>query len=257
MLSRGIPDNRLMFDQYRHIEGMYFNGVSKAQIKGAPAAIKKHMRGVVYNGVDLRDHLYSAKKDNYFVNIGSLTPEKGVDVAVKVCFELGLNLKLAGTIGGGIASPQQLKKELRRRVQRDREDPYIRYFRQKVLSYLKPKQIEYLGSVSGMQKKKLYSRAKAFLNPIDRDEPFGMSVVDALASGTPVVTYRRGAMPEIIQHGLNGFIADNYKEFKGYVQRVGEIDPADCRASVRHKFSSAVMAKNYIDLYRRLIAEPG
>jgi glycosyltransferase involved in cell wall biosynthesis len=255
MLAREIPDNRLMFDQYRSLEGMYFNGVSKAQIKGAPNAIKKHLRGAVYNGVELSDHIYSGKKDNYFVNIGSLTPEKGVDVAVKAAFELGLHLKLAGTIGGGISSPSQLKKELRRKVRRDQEDPYFRYFRQRVFSYLKPRQIEYLGSVSGVQKKLLYSKARAFLNPIDRDEPFGLSVVDALASGTPVVSYPRGAMTEIIKHGYNGFLANSYSEFKQYIKRVDEIDPSDARASVRDRFSAEVMAKNYVNLYRDIIAE--
>jgi glycosyltransferase involved in cell wall biosynthesis len=254
MLGRGIPDNRLMFDQYRNLEGMYFNGVSKAQIKGAPAAVKKNMRGVVYNGVDLNDHIYNEKKDNYYVNIGSLTPEKGVDVAVKICYELGLNLKLAGTIGGGIGSPDQLKKELRKKARRESEDPYFRYFRQRVQSYLKPNQIEYLGTVSGIKKKRLYANAKAFLNPIDRDEPFGLSVVDALASGTPVVTYRRGAMPEIIKHGYNGFIADSYREFKQYVKRIDEIKPENCRKSVEERFSADVMADNYIDLYKRIIA---
>jgi glycosyltransferase involved in cell wall biosynthesis len=256
MLQQGIPDTRLMFDQFRHLEKLYFNVVSKSQLKGAPNSIKSNIRGVVYNGVELNDHIYRSKKDNYFVNIGSLTPMKGVDVAVKVCYELGLNLKLAGTVGGGISSPEQLKKELRKRVHRDREDPFFRFFRQKVASYLKPRQIEYLGTVSGSQKKQLYAGARAFLNPIDRDEPFGLSVVDALASGTPVVTYRRGAMPEIIKHGINGYIANNYQEFKKYVQMVDEIDPADCRASVRKKFSAEVMASNYIDLYRRIIAEP-
>jgi glycosyltransferase involved in cell wall biosynthesis len=255
ILDRGIPDNKLMFEQFRHIDNLYFNGVSKSQLSNAPLAIRKRIKGVVYNGVDLNDHMYSEKKDNYFVNIGSLTPEKGIDVAAKVCFELGLNLKLAGTIGGGIQSPAQLKKELRKTVRRDKEDLFFTFFRQKVLSYLKPKKIEYLGSVSGLQKKQLYSRAKAFLNPIDRDEPFGMSVVDALASGTPVVTYNRGAMPELIEHGVNGFIANNYQEFKQYVKRVDEIDPRDCRKSVEEKFSADIMARNYIDLYKRIIAE--
>jgi glycosyltransferase involved in cell wall biosynthesis len=244
-----------MFEQFRHLDGLYFNGVSKSQIKGAPAAIKKHVKGVVYNGVDPNDHIYNAKKSNYFINVGSLTPEKGVDVAVKVCYELGLNLKLAGTIGGGIASPAQLKREMRRQARRDREDPFFTFFRQKVFSYLKPRQIEYLGSVSGTTKKRLYSQAKAFLNPIDRDEPFGMSVVDALASGTPVVTYRRGAMPEIIKHGFNGFLADNYREFKQYVRRIDDINPADCRQSVIDRFSADIMAENYIELYRKLIRE--
>jgi glycosyltransferase involved in cell wall biosynthesis len=111
--------------------------------------------------------------------------------------------------------------------------------------------------VSGKKKKELYAHAKAFLNPIDRDEPFGLSVVDALASGTPVITYRRGAMPEIIKHGYNGFIADNYREFKQYVKRIDEIKPEDCRKSVAERFSAEVMAENYVQLYNRILKESG
>jgi glycosyltransferase involved in cell wall biosynthesis len=257
LLRRGIPDTRLMFDQFRHIENLYFNGVSKSQLIHAPESIKTRIKGVVYNGVDLRDHTYSDKKDNYFAFVGSLTKEKGIDTAARVCFELGLKLKIAGTIGGAIKSPAQLRRELKRTARRESrtEDPILHFFKQSVVSYLKPRQIEYMGSVTGNAKKKLFAQARAFLNPIDRDEPFGLSVVDALASGTPVVTYRRGAMPEIIKHGYNGFIADNYQEFKRYVKRVDEINPADCRKSVEERFSSSVMADNYDQLYRRIIEQ--
>ena len=257
LLRHGIPDTRLMFDQFRHIDNLFFNGVSKSQLVNAPDSIKRRIKGVVYNGVDLNDHIYSDKKDKYFAFVGSLTKEKGIDTAARVCFELGLNLKIAGTIGGGIKSPAQLKRELKRTARRESrtEDPIFHFFRQSVLSYLKPRQIEYLGSVSGRTKKRLFAQARAFLNPIDRDEPFGLSVVDALASGTPVVTYRRGAMPEIIKHGYNGFIADNYQEFKRYVKRVDEINPEDCRNSVIARFSADVMAENYAKLYRRIIDE--
>jgi glycosyltransferase involved in cell wall biosynthesis len=246
-----------MFDQFRHIENLYFNGVSKSQLIHAPESIKTRIKGVVYNGVDLRDHTYNDKKDNYFAFVGSLTKEKGIDTAARVCFELGLKLKIAGTIGGAIKSPAQLRRELKRTARRESrtEDPILHFFKQSVVSYLKPRQIEYMGSVTGNAKKKLFAQARAFLNPIDRDEPFGLSVVDALASGTPVVTYRRGAMPEIIKHGYNGFIADNYQEFKRYVKRVDEINPADCRKSVEERFSSSVMADNYDQLYRRIIEQ--
>jgi glycosyltransferase involved in cell wall biosynthesis len=253
LLARGIPDNRLMFEQFRHIKNLYFNGISNAQLSNAPNAIKGHIKGVVYNGVDLDDYLYSSRKNSYMAFVGSLTPEKGIDVAARVCFELGLKLKIAGTIGGGIKSPAQLKRELKKTVTHEREDPIFGFFKAKVLSYLKPRQIEYLGSVSGLQKRRLYAHARAFLNPIDRDEPFGISVVEALASGTPVVTYNRGAMPEIIEHGVNGFIANNYTEFKQYVRRVGEIDPQDCRRSVTKRFTADIMTKNYVDLYRKII----
>jgi len=254
-LEKGLPNNKEMFEQFKYIKNLYFNGVSKAQIRPAPKAIKNRIKGVVYNGINLDDYKYSAEKDDYYIFVGSMTQEKGVDVAARICFELGLKLKMAGTIGGDIKSPSALRKQLLKKVRRAREDQFFAFFKQQVQSYLRARQIQYIGSVSGEAKKELYSKAKAFLNPIDRDEPFGMAVVDALASGTPVVTYRRGAMPEIIRHGFNGFLANNYREFKQYVKRSGEIDPENCRKSVEKRFSAEVMADSYINLYRRIIGE--
>jgi glycosyltransferase involved in cell wall biosynthesis len=100
---------------------------------------------------------------------------------------------------------------------------------------------------------KFISHAKALLFPITWDEPFGMAVIEALACGTPVIAMNRGAMPEIIEHGVNGFLADTEEEFAEYMERVDEIDPAVCRASVERKFSASAMADAYIARYKEVI----
>ena len=100
---------------------------------------------------------------------------------------------------------------------------------------------------------KFISGAKALLFPIDWEEPFGMAVIEALACGTPVIAMNRGAMPEIIEHGVNGFLANDIHEFEEYMRRVDEINPADCRRSVAEKFSSDAMAKAYLARYHEAI----
>jgi glycosyltransferase involved in cell wall biosynthesis len=107
--------------------------------------------------------------------------------------------------------------------------------------------------MSGKQKAKFIAEAKALLFPIEWDEPFGMAVIEALASGTPVVAMNRGAMPEIIDHGVTGFLANNEAEFFEYANRVDEIDPAACRKAVEEKFSADKMAKAYLERYKQVI----
>ncbi|HSX27253.1 MAG TPA: glycosyltransferase, partial [Patescibacteria group bacterium] len=135
-----------------------------------------------------------------------------------------------------------------------RNDLYFKYFKNEVAPNLIPNQIEYVGTITGKRKQRLFNKAKALLFPIDWEEPFGMAVIEALACGTPVVAYRRGAMPEIIEHGVNGFLADNYREFKRYARQVSDIDPEACRRTVEQKFSADKLAENYTNLYRKIIA---
>ena len=81
-----------------------------------------------------------------------------------------------------------------------------------------------------------------------------MSVIEALACGTPVIAMNRGAMPEIIEHGVNGFLANTQEEFEEYMLRIGEIDPNDCRNSVAERFSNEAMARGYVERYIEVLA---
>ncbi len=251
-LASGIPDNRLMFEQFKSIKHLYFNSVSEKQKSLAPEGLMPRIKKVIYNAVDPDEYIYSEKKDDFYTIVASMSPDKGQATAARACKELGLKLKIAGTIGGQISTPEEMERELKHPTAIS-NDRYVKYFKEEVVPHLVPGQVEYIGKITGKDQKQHFAKAKAYLFPIDWEEPFGMAVIDALASGTPVVAYNRGAMPEIIEHGKNGFLANNYSEFKKFIKRVDEIDPAACRKSVVDKFSTTTMTENYVKLYQDII----
>lgn len=251
-MESGVPDNRLMFDQFKSIKNLYFNAVSEKQKSLAPVGLMPRIRKVIYNGVDPNNYTFSDKKDDYFTIVASMSPDKGQATAARACRELGLPLKMAGTIGGTICTSRQMEDELNKPSALS-NDRYVSYFKNEVAPHLVPGQIEYIGKITGAAQKRHFARAKAFLFPIDWEEPFGMAVIDAMASGTPVVAYNRGAMPELIKHGVNGYLANNYAEFKKYLQMVDQIDPAACRKTVEDKFSTKTMTEGYVKLYQDII----
>ncbi len=252
-VKKGLPDNRMLFEELKHVKNMYFNGVSASQLKTVPSTLKKRMVKLVHNGVDLSEYVFNDKKQDYFLSVGRIARDKGQATAAKVCHDLGVKLKFAGTVGGVISTKKKLEAELKNPSLAASNSPDFRYFRDKIVPYLVPDQIEYLGTVYGERKVKLFANAKAFLSPIAWEEPFGIAIIDALACGTPVVAYNRGAFPEIIKHGKNGFLANNESEFKKYMQRVDEIDPVECRRSVERYFSADAMADAYVKRYEQVI----
>ena len=102
-------------------------------------------------------------------------------------------------------------------------------------------------------KLKLYQQAKALLFPIRWDEPFGLVMIEAMSCGTPVVAFNRGSIPEVIKHGVSGFIADNYREFVSYANKAHEIDPKKCRRWVEKKFSVKAMTDDYVRVYKKML----
>ena len=117
--------------------------------------------------------------------------------------------------------------------------------------------IRWVGTVGGAAKDELVGRARAALMPISWEEPGATAAIEALACGTPVIATRRGALPEIIEHGRNGFLADDESQFARLMLRAGEIDPLACRRSVEERFSSGVMAEGYLRLYREVLTRTG
>jgi glycosyltransferase involved in cell wall biosynthesis len=113
--------------------------------------------------------------------------------------------------------------------------------------------VVYRGPVGGMDRTKILGSAHALLHLINFDEPFGLSVVEALASGTPVIASKRGSMPELIEHGVTGFLVDSVDEAVAAIGRIGDIDRAACRAAVSARFTVDRMADRYLDLYRMLL----
>jgi len=251
--NAGSVYNTQDIQQIRDFGSLYFSCISDAMAISAPENVKPRLVDSVHNGVILKDFPFVAKKKDYFITLARFAPYKGQHIAVEAAAKLKKRLRMAGTIAD-ISSNRKLLWELSNPISRYRTDPQFRYYSDRILPYvLRYPRITYSGSLSGKRKMKFLSEAKALLFPITWEEPFGMSVIEALACGTPVIAMNRGAMPEIIQNGVNGFLADTTEEFEAYMLRIDEIDPAECRKSVAIHFSDTAMTDKYITCYRNIL----
>lgn len=252
-IADGQEDNRPQLEQMS-LGRLYMVCISHAMAAHAPKAIKPHLLPAVHDAIEYEDFPFVREKKNYYITLARFTKDKGQSLAVRFAAKHKKRLRMAGTVAG-ITSNRKLLFELSNPLSTYRKNEEFRYYSDKILPYvLRYPRITYSGNVSGRAKMKFLSEAKALLFPIDWEEPFGMAVIEALACGTPVVAMRRGAMPEIIKHGVNGFLADTEKEFQEYALRVDEIDPEACRQSVIDQFSAETMAKTYVERYKEVLA---
>lgn len=253
-LENGIPDNMPFWQHFASFDHrVYLVGISKALMKPAKRMLGKYALKPVYNAIDVDKFVFKEKKGKYFITLARFTRDKAQHVAAELCDKHGYELRMAGSVAG-ITSAKQLTLELANPMSTYRNSADFRYYSDKILPLtVKNSRIRNVGDVSGLAKQRLISNARALLFPIDWEEPFGMVVIEAMACGTPVVAMNRGAMPEIIEHGVNGFLANTVEEFEEYMKRVDEIDPNECRRSVEEHFSSDVMATQYIERYREVI----
>ncbi len=250
-LEQGLPDNVPMWKQFKGAKKLWFVPISDALGNAAPAEIKSIMLPAVYNSVAVEQFPFVQRKKDYFITLARFHPEKGQAEAVQACLELGYKLKMAGGVAG-IASPRKLLLELANPLSSYRGIVDFRYFSDKIFPHL-DQHIEHIGDVAGEHKMQVISQAKALLFPIQWDEPFGMAAIEAMACGTPVIAMARGAMPEIIEHGVNGFLANDLTEFKKYMQQIDTIDPKVCRESVESRFSAPTIAKSYLARYQSVL----
>jgi glycosyltransferase involved in cell wall biosynthesis len=251
-IEQDIPDNLPMWRNLQTEHPFYIVPISRALAKNTPRALKPALLSPVHNSIDVDQFPYVPEKDNYFITLARFHPQKGQAVAVRACLELGYKLKMAGGVGD-ITTPRKMILELANPLSNYRSLLDFRYYSDQIFPHLLDGSIDYVGEVHGQQKMNFISQARALLFPIDWEEPFGMAPIEALACGTPVVAMARGALPEIIQHGVNGFLAKNETEFKKYMQRIDEIDPAACRKSVEKNFSAQVMAERYLKHYQTVM----
>lgn len=255
-IAGGQADNR---DQLKFMDpGRLFSVcISNAMAKKAPKEISKHMLKEVHNAIDYEKFPFVEKKKGYYITLARFTADKGQVVAAEFATKFKKRLRMAGTVAG-MSTNQRVLVEMANPLSKHRHNEEYKYFHKHILPYLvKGSRITYPGNLSGDAKMKFISEAKALLFPIQWEEPFGMAVIEAMACGTPVVAMRRGSMPELIEHGVNGFLANNKKEFFEYANRVDEINPSDCRRIVIERFSSTAMAESYLDRYREVIALAG
>jgi glycosyltransferase involved in cell wall biosynthesis len=228
------------------------NGVSESQLARAPQALRDASLGAVHLATPLAGRDLRAERGEHLVVMGRICGLKGQHVAARVCQKLGLPLVLAGPVSG-LNTPAELAA-----VAQDPEHPLhghpdVRYHVEQVAPYLDGDLVRWVGTVAGEERDLLYATARAALFPIQWDEPGGTAVVEALALGVPPVGLRRGCLPEIIDHGRTGFLADTEEELAELLLRVDELDPEECRREARRRFTPSVMADRYLDLYNEVL----
>lgn len=186
----------------------------------------------VYHGVPPELYTPSTGKGGYLLYIGRVSPEKKVDSAIRIAELSGIRIKIAAKV--------------------DRAD--VEYFNSRIKPLLKNPLVEFIGEVNDREKNELLGSALAFLHPVDWPEPFGLSMLEALACGTPVIARRRGSIPEVIDHGVTGFIFETDQEAARYVK---ELCPGLSRQRVRKRFEerflAARMALDYLNVYELAI----
>jgi glycosyltransferase involved in cell wall biosynthesis len=186
------------------------------------------------NAIDLSLYPCKPHRGDYLLFLGRMSPDKGAHRALAVALETGLPLKIAAKC---------------------REPLEIRYFDEFIRPHLGGG-IEYVGEVGHADKVELLMGARALISPIDWEEPFGLMMIEAMACGTPVISTRRGAVPEIVDHGRTGVIVDNYREMEdeAVLALADSLDPVVIRTEVEERFSPEHMVADYVAAYEATIA---
>ena len=207
----------------------YQDRVHYVAISTADRAPGLRYAATIHHGIRLEDFPFVADGGDSLLFFGRIHPDKGPAAAIEVANRTGRALTMAGIVQD--------------------EGHYAR----EVAPHIDGTHVRYLGPVGGALRTHTLGHAAALLHLIDFEEPFGLSVVEALACGTPVIATRRGSMPELIEDGVTGFLVETLDEAVSAVGRLGEIDRAACRASVAQRFTMDRMADGYLELYRRIL----
>lgn len=183
----------------------------------------------IHHGIDLKQFDFKSDPDDYLLFFGRFHPDKGVIAALEIAKACDKKLILAGII----------------------QDEG--YYLQHVKPYLDDSQVVYVGSVGPKERNQLLGKALALLHPINFEEPFGLSVIESMACGTPVIAFNKGSMPELIDHGKNGFLVDTVDEAVDSVAQLHKIDRADCRRRVEEDFTIGRMVDEYSEVYEQIL----
>ncbi len=183
----------------------------------------------IHHGIDIAQFPFLEAEGKYLLFFGRIHPHKGVREAIDVAQRVGIKLVIAGII-------------------QDQD-----YFAAEVEPHIDGKTVEYLGSVGPDQRADVLGNALALLHLISFDEPFGLSMVESMACGTPVIAFPRGSIPEIIRHGTTGFIVEDIEHAVDAVAALQSIDRSACRKDVERRFSHTRMARDYVDAYEKVL----
>lgn len=223
------PDNEKMFG---YAKAQPYISISDAQRE---PRLGLNYVSTVYNGIDVSSYKFYPQPDEppYLAFLGRISPEKGTHLAIEIAKKAGWRLKMAGKV--------------------DVVD--VEYYEKEVKPLIDGEQIQYLGEANHAQKNVLMGGAVATLFPITWREPFGLVMIESMASGTPVIAMALGSTKEVIAHGKTGFLCNSIEECVTAVDKVAEIDRYACREYVTQRFSYQAMTDGYEAVYRQILAD--
>jgi glycosyltransferase involved in cell wall biosynthesis len=221
-----LPDLKVLYEAF---SDMPLVSISEAQRKPIPDA---NFVGTVLHGIS-RDVFTPTlhSRGGYLAFLGRISPEKRVDRAIAIARAVGLPLKIAAKV--------------------DRADET--YFRRNIAPLLDNPGIEFVGEINEQQKGRFLGEARALLFPIDWPEPFGLVMIEAMACGTPVLAFRHGSVPEVVDEGITGHIVDGVDEAVRKIGRVLALDRGSVRRRFEQRFTAERMAQDYVKVYEKLI----
>jgi glycosyltransferase involved in cell wall biosynthesis len=216
----------LLFARYRG----WHNAISHAAARRLPR--RKRFAGVIHNAIDVGSHPFHAgPRDDYLLSLSRISPEKGTHLAIEVARRTQRRLVVAGNV----------------------DDVDRPYFETQVLPRVDGALVTYVGEADQATKRELLANAHCLLAPVTWEEPFGLFLVEAMACGTPVVAFRRGSIPEVVEHGVTGFVVDDLDAMCSALDRLSAISPEACRRRAEERFDVPRMADDYLAAYARIL----
>src|SRR4051812_41486528 len=212
-----------------HADKVWLSGLSESQLAAGPPGLR--CVGAIPNPIDLRAWPLERRKDDYLLWMGRMTEGKGAHRAIAAARAAERPLIVAGPVQAG---------------QRE-------YFEREIEPHIDSGRVSYVEEVGGRRKRELFAHAAALLMPIRWPEPFGMVMIEAMACGTPVIAFPEGSAPEVVVPGRSGMLVDDEAEMAAAVDRLDEIDPEQCRATVAERFDVDVVTSAYETAYRQVI----
>lgn len=215
---------------YREFTDMRVVSISNSQRTPLPWL---NWQGTVYHGLPEGAFRFHSGPGKYLAFLGRICPEKGVDAAIEIAGRTGIELRIAAKV--------------------DRADE--QYFEQVIRPMLDHPLVRYVGEISERDKNEFLGNAIAMLAPVNWPEPFGISMIEAIACGTPVVAFPRGSVPEVVDNSESGFIVRDIDEAVAAIGNIQRLSRKKCRRVFERRFTASRMAKDYMKIYERLTGE--
>ncbi len=222
------PENRKIFQA---LTSPYIVSISESQAYPVPGI---HHVGTVYNGLPMEHYPFSGEHEGYLLYVGRISMEKGVHFAIETAQQLNLPLIIAAKL-----DPV--------------DQPYFKEYVEPNLS----EQIQWIGEVDEEKRNQLMSKAMCFLHPVTWREPFGLTMIEAMSCGAPVVAFDKGSVPEIIKNGETGYVVQDIEGMMDAVNSIHQIDRSKCREYALSTFNDKKMADGYEAVYKKILGQEG